>query len=373
LERRTIGYILVFVCIFLAINVSLTTNDLLVLNLQLSLLNPDSLKDEKLFNARFLYSADAAYLDGDPDWKDAVREKIVDEQMEQQRRRGGEKKSREALMEGLIANEQKSFFQGQPRGNVALAVLIVLIVGGTGIHFIAKFVTTPSWSIIEVAPPLPVFSIGFGALSLLAFFIAGGLAFLREIYGPLGYLAPVIGMALMLLLISQYLRTRDTSLWREIGLVDVDYRRAIGVGIAGFFVFFPLQIIINTQGLLLSYSLGFFPQAHPAVEEFVETSSTQLRVIIAAVVILSAPFIEEIFFRGLFLRSLMQKLSPAVACIICGFVFGLVHGSFINVFLIFFLGVHLAFLMQKTGSVITPIVVHFLFNAHSMIQVLLLK
>ena len=357
----------------MAISVSLITNDLLVLNLQLSLHDPDSLKSEKRFNARFLYSADPTHLDDDPDWKDAVREKIVDEQMEQQRRRGGEKKSKEELMETLIANEQKSLFQGQPGGNVVLSFLIILIVGGTGIHFITKFVTTPSWNIIEVAPPLPVFSIGFGVLSLIAFFIAGELALLRIIHGPLGYLAPVLGMGLMLLLIGRHVRTRGTILWREIGLVDVDYRRAIGVGVAGFFVFFPLQIIISTQGMLLSYSLGFFPQAHPFVEEFIETSSTQLRVIIASMVILSAPFFEEVFFRGLFLRSLMQKLSPGIACVLCGFIFALVHGSFVNVFLIFFLGVHLAFLMQKTGSVITPIVVHFLFNAHSMIQVLLLN
>ena len=273
----------------------------------------------------------------------------------------------------VIAAEQKIPLDEQDTLSLILSDRITLIMVVLGIHFIAKFVTTPSWRRTEIVRPIPVFSIGFGVLVLFAFLIVNMLGALKEIYGPWGYFAPVFGYVLVLLLIGQYMRARGSDLWREMGLVDTDYRRAIKVGVAGFLVFVPLQIIINTQGLVMSYLLGLSPAGHPFVEEFLETSSIRLRLTIAALVLLSAPFFEEVFFRGIFLQSLQQRLSPTLACVLCGLAFGLVHGSFLSVFVIFFLGVHLAFLMQKTGSVITPIVVHLLFNTHSIILVLLLK
>ncbi len=373
LSCKSIGYILVFACIVLVIRAGFIISELLPLHLQLGLQNPDLAEDERLFNARFLYSISPAYLDGYPERKSAVREEIVDKRLGKSAFFDDKTKSREKLMAILVAAEQKSSPEEQSPQNLDLSLIITLIIGVLGIHFIAKFVTTRSWRRIGIVRPIPVFSIGFGVLALFAFLISSMLGTFKEIYGPWGYFAPVFGYVLVLLLIGQYMRARGSDLWREIGLVDINYRKAIKVGVVGFLVFVPLQIIINTQGLVMSYLLGLSPAGHPFVEEFLETSSVRLRLMIAALVMLSAPFFEEVFFRGIFLQSLQQRLSPTLACVLCGLAFGLVHGSFLSVFVIFFLGVHLAFLMQKTGSVITPIVVHLLFNTHSIIQVLLLK
>ena len=49
-------------------------------------------------------------------------------------------------------------------------------------------------------------------------------------------------------------------------------------------------------------------------------------ILIGAGVSVSAPVIEEIFFRGLLYRALRNRMSILPAALIAGFVFGAVHG-----------------------------------------------
>ena len=105
---KSIGYILVFACIVLVIRAGFIISELLPLHLQLGLQNPDLAEDERLFNARFLYSISPAYLDGYPERKSAVREEIVDKRLGKSAFFDDKTKSREKLMAILVAAEQKS-------------------------------------------------------------------------------------------------------------------------------------------------------------------------------------------------------------------------------------------------------------------------
>ena len=373
LERKVIGYILVFGCICLMVGLSILVRDMLAQHLQVAQREPSLPEPEKLFSARVLDSVDPGYLNADLEWKDCVREKIVEDRFNDQTGFLGRDKSREELMEELVASEGADGIELKPDLKLVLFGLLMIFAMLIGIHIIATFVVTPSWRSIEIVRPVPVLSITFGIITLLLFLAMSMLAILGVVYGPWGYLLSILGNGLVLLIVSRHMRTSGANLFSDIGLVRVNYVRAVKVGIVGFLAFIPLLVIIGTQGTLMAYFLGLVPEAHPFVDQFRETSSVELQLIIAVLVLLSAPFFEEIFFRGIFLQSLQQRLSPTLACVLCGLVFGLVHGSFLNIFVIFFLGVYLSFLMQKTGSVITPIVVHFLFNTLSLTQVLLLK
>ena len=90
-------------------------------------------------------------------------------------------------------------------------------------------------------------------------------------------------------------------------------------------------------------------------------------VAIGVLVIVLAPVVEELFFRGFFYRALRSRLSWVVAALVDGLVFGLVHFtgydtlSILPVFV--FLGFVFCWVVERTGSLYPSIAMHALNNA----------
>ena len=89
-------------------------------------------------------------------------------------------------------------------------------------------------------------------------------------------------------------------------------------------------------------------------------------VAIGVLVIVLAPVVEELFFRGFFYRALRSRLSWGVAALVDGLVFGLVHFtgydtlSILPVFV--FLGFVFCWVVERTGSLYPSIAMHALNN-----------
>lgn len=72
---------------------------------------------------------------------------------------------------------------------------------------------------------------------------------------------------------------------------------------------------------------------------------------------------EELFFRGLLMGNfLREKMHPAIAIIVSGFLFAIVHFEFDNTLAIWVLGSFLGYLYYVTGSLWVPIAAHFVNN-----------
>ena len=84
-------------------------------------------------------------------------------------------------------------------------------------------------------------------------------------------------------------------------------------------------------------------------------------------IVVAAPFSEEVFFRGFIFGGLRGRLSFPVAAVLSGLIFGLFHftgpGSIAVVPQLAFLGFALAWLYEKTGSIYPPMAVHAVNNA----------
>jgi membrane protease YdiL (CAAX protease family) len=99
--------------------------------------------------------------------------------------------------------------------------------------------------------------------------------------------------------------------------------------------------------------------------------------LIGVLVCVGSPFVEELFFRGLFLRGLLgvarDRLSwsavPAVLASagVCGVVFGLVHFEALELLALSGFGVVLALVACATGRLGPGIVAHVTFNALTFI------
>jgi membrane protease YdiL (CAAX protease family) len=95
-------------------------------------------------------------------------------------------------------------------------------------------------------------------------------------------------------------------------------------------------------------------------------------VLIALLTVLGAPFVEEVFFRGLLLRGLTGFSSTTfgtkrawalgAAVVVDGLLFGLAHGEWIQLPGLAAFGILLAFVTLRTGRLGMAIIAHCVFN-----------
>ena len=85
----------------------------------------------------------------------------------------------------------------------------------------------------------------------------------------------------------------------------------------------------------------------------------------AAVVVLVAPIVEELMFRGAG-YGLLERFGPTRAALLVGLAFALVHGLLIGFPVIATFGIGLAFLRGRTDSIYPCILLHSSFNAFGL-------
>ncbi len=86
----------------------------------------------------------------------------------------------------------------------------------------------------------------------------------------------------------------------------------------------------------------------------------------ALVVVLVAPFVEELLYRGLGMSLLLPFVGPLFSIVVTGVAFGLAHGLVLGLPVLSIFGIALAWLRWKTGSVYPGMVVHGIFNAAAL-------
>ncbi len=148
---------------------------------------------------------------------------------------------------------------------------------------------------------------------------------------------------------------------REFGLRfrTLDVPVGLVIGIASQFVLVPL-ISLPWLALLGRSTDELSAPAQNLVSRAEDPFGVVLLVVI---VVIGAPFVEELFYRGLLLRSL-EKLAPAwVAIVGCGVVFGASHFQLLAFPALAAFGALLAFLAWRTGRLGMAISAHVAFNA----------
>ena len=127
--------------------------------------------------------------------------------------------------------------------------------------------------------------------------------------------------------------------------------------------------------------LGFEPPPQDLVKLFTDPNvAWQIKAKYAAIAVLLAPVLEEIFFRmGLFrlcLRCLRSEKSrswnggrsfPVVSALVSGAVFAAAHFHAATFLPLWFLGVAFAWLYWKSGTLFSSMLCHFLFNLVNLV------
>jgi membrane protease YdiL (CAAX protease family) len=154
------------------------------------------------------------------------------------------------------------------------------------------------------------------------------------------------------------LRATGRTFFRPLDARDV---RILLLGVAALFavrVGTVIQLIVSNQTKHVQAGFEHFSvNAHaPAV--------TALSVALAVItIVVIAPIIEEIVFRGLLFGALAPRLGVLAAAIVSALLFGLIHGDPVLFPTLAALGFVAALSYAATGNLVVPIALHALNNA----------
>jgi len=134
----------------------------------------------------------------------------------------------------------------------------------------------------------------------------------------------------------------------------------------------PVIILGITANIFISNFISFLPIPEPLLLEYAEATNVlgdEITLVQILSVVLVAPILEEILYRGLIMKSLQRGMPVIIALFIQAVSFGLMHGQLIWICYATFLGILLAVIKLKYKSLYPAILLHLSFNAANYILI----
>ncbi len=258
----------------------------------------------------------------------------------------------------------------------APAVVIFLLVLLYSVHLAARFLSDRNWrrrddyvrevrwSVVDVVAML------YFLLNTMYSTFVGNTAHPSNGTGEISIEDIGVSLAAFCVMLAfriSVLRQRGARFGESMGMTMRPRWRLIVVGLVAFLAFQPFRIMYSTAIMWFFKALGLPIEQHPVIDELKEPIGVDLAAALILSVAVSAPFFEEVFFRGFFYQALRRYLRTWPAILLTAGLFALVHPNAFQRVLIFPLGLVFGYLMEKTGSIIPCMTLHFLVNASSLI------
>ncbi len=144
----------------------------------------------------------------------------------------------------------------------------------------------------------------------------------------------------------------DTLLgWRRARAPDVGMGAVHGV----------LAFLVGNVGLALA-AAALDVQLPEVQEELADAARSSLLPLVVLAAVLLAPVVEELVFRGMLFRALADRLPVAVAALLAGLAFGLVHIEPLAIAVTAAFGVYAAVIYARRGTLVATMTMHAVFN-----------
>ena len=157
-------------------------------------------------------------------------------------------------------------------------------------------------------------------------------------------------------------RVRETgNLVRDLGLAFKFPADLIGILVGLGSQFLLLPIVYALIQVLLNHDLT--KDLEKPAKDLTDNAHGSGFFLLAVLLIVGAPLVEEIFYRGMLLRSLKRYLPAGPSIVICGVVFGAVHFDLVTLPGLALFGILLAWLSHRSGRLGPNLIAHAAFNA----------
>ena len=247
-----------------------------------------------------------------------------------------------------------------------------------GIYCVARFFADRSWRVkdfytryirLSSVDFVFIFTLFIG-LSALFEIVAKMVVSEQRLQLAMVAMSPLM-YGILLTFIFSLIKFRGGSPLLELGLNSRRYLRLIWIGFVAFLFHRPIMPIFNAISMLICHAFGVELVNNPVQDLYHGESLPILKALLLILPVVSAPFFEELLFRGVLYKVLRKHLNVVSTILITAVFFSIVHKGLYQMINIFALGVILAYLVEKTGSIIPSITLHFLVNLTSVIALAL--
>lgn len=135
--------------------------------------------------------------------------------------------------------------------------------------------------------------------------------------------------------------------------------------------FIPVLAGIYHYWPLVLQTLNLPTEPQEVVLQVADMTSFPAILAVGFLVIVLVPISEELLFRGLIYRNLKAFFPGWWPAIMSSLIFAAMHFNWLSLLPLFLLGAWLCLSYEKTGNIFAPIIVHGLFNANTLMLLLL--
>lgn len=191
-------------------------------------------------------------------------------------------------------------------------------------------------------------SVGLTGLVILVMIILSPIVFLK------GYLGTEASTFLYYLVAMGLSFGMVFSIWkRKVGNSSFDFniknRNVI-----------PL-VLLGTIGIQYALTLpisSLIPMSEEMMELFKESIGNPRNIFSFITLVVLAPVLEELIFRGIILRGLLKRYTPFIAIVVSSTLFGIVHLNPWQFVSALFLGIFIGWVYHNTRSLSLAIIIH---------------
>jgi membrane protease YdiL (CAAX protease family) len=137
-------------------------------------------------------------------------------------------------------------------------------------------------------------------------------------------------------------------------------KKILASAVHGFAVTYPCIATLGYAIMLLIPGIDLSQNQH--VEMFKSAGTTTFLVLLFVRVVVFAPIIEEILFRGFLYKALKCVTAPLIANAATALVFAAFHLDAKSFIQLFVFGVFMGMAYERSGDIREPIIIHSLFN-----------
>jgi len=149
--------------------------------------------------------------------------------------------------------------------------------------------------------------------------------------------------------------------WKFFGFESVAFKIAIKYVFLGYFIYWIAMTAITNFMIQFDMELPGFDMQESHMP-LMGTSSTEW-IISALIMVVVAPVLEEIFFRGFIFKTLLERSKVWIAFLVSAAIFAGIHFEFGTFMPLFILGLILNWIFFNTKSIYPGILFHIINNA----------
>ena len=231
----------------------------------------------------------------------------------------------------------------------------------------------PFWSVIDVVKICIIFVFFYYLFSFIAGFLnsilsSGSMDRRSGLLASTGFMDILILMFILRFVLDKYKQGIET-----LGLSLKNIGKNIGIALYGYVAFLPILCVLFVSVVIVAKLINYMPQPEPVYELIFKEARPKVLILVAFLISLLGPIIEEIFFRGFLYSALRKSIGAFWAILLSAFLFSILHTNILGFLPIMALGLFLAYLREKTNSLMPSIVVHVFHNSVLVIMMFIVR